>query len=217
MMFFFFFLLVFRSIFHIRFLGLGLLHFTSSINLGRNLRHGSWVFQADFSRMTLFSPNICMGRQILCLIPWSLNGLFHRMDNPFWSMALGKKLRSISQPLIDIYCLNSSHLGTHSKFHILFSRKVFICFPPTNYNNAILSPPKVCHSHQNSQMPNHQGFIFHLKKSENVFIFLFFKDFIYIFMRHTHTQRSRETGRGRSRLHAGSLMWDSIPDPGIMP
>ena len=25
------------------------------------------------------------------------------------------------------------------------------------------------------------------------------------------TERERETGRGRSRLHAGSLMWDSIP------
>ena len=28
---------------------------------------------------------------------------------------------------------------------------------------------------------------------------------------HTHTHRGRDTGRGRSRLHAGSLMWDSIP------
>ena len=26
----------------------------------------------------------------------------------------------------------------------------------------------------------------------------------------THTQRGRDTGRGRSRLHAGSLTWDSI-------
>ena len=24
-------------------------------------------------------------------------------------------------------------------------------------------------------------------------------------------ERGRDTGRGRSRLHAGSLMWDSIP------
>ena len=30
-------------------------------------------------------------------------------------------------------------------------------------------------------------------------------------MRNTHRKRSRDTGRGRSRLHAGSLMWDSIP------
>ena len=39
---------------------------------------------------------------------------------------------------------------------------------------------------------------------------LFFnKDFIYLFMR--ATERGRDTGRERSRLHAGSLMWDSIP------
>ena len=31
--------------------------------------------------------------------------------------------------------------------------------------------------------------------------------FIYLFTRHT------EKGRGRSRLHAGILMWDSIPGP----
>ena len=30
-------------------------------------------------------------------------------------------------------------------------------------------------------------------------------------MRDTERERSRDTGRGRSRLHAGSLMWDSIP------
>ena len=46
-------------------------------------------------------------------------------------------------------------------------------------------------------------------------IVCFFKDFIHLFMRDTHTERERErgrdTGRGRSRLHAGSLMWDSIP------
>ena len=43
----------------------------------------------------------------------------------------------------------------------------------------------------------------------------FFKDFIYLFMRDREREgereRSRDTGRGRSRLHAGSLMWDSIP------
>ena len=46
------------------------------------------------------------------------------------------------------------------------------------------------------------------------FLFLsssFFKD--YLFIHERHTQRSRDTGRGRSRLHAGSLMWDSILDP----
>ena len=37
-------------------------------------------------------------------------------------------------------------------------------------------------------------------------------------MRDTHTERGRDIGRGnRSRLHAGSPMWDSIPDPGITP
>ena len=35
----------------------------------------------------------------------------------------------------------------------------------------------------------------------------FFK--IYSFMR--DTERGREMVRGKSRLHAGSLMWDSIP------
>ena len=29
-------------------------------------------------------------------------------------------------------------------------------------------------------------------------------------MKDTHTKRGRDTGRGRSRLHAGSLTWDSI-------
>ena len=46
------------------------------------------------------------------------------------------------------------------------------------------------------------------------FISLFFlKDFIYLFMRgrERERERGRDTGRGRSRLHAGSLMWDSIP------
>ena len=42
---------------------------------------------------------------------------------------------------------------------------------------------------------------------------LFKKIFIYIFMKDTHTHRGRDTGRGRSRLHAGSLIWDSIPGP----
>ena len=40
---------------------------------------------------------------------------------------------------------------------------------------------------------------------------IFLKDFLYLFMRHTERERSRDTGRGKSRLHAGSLMWDSIP------
>ena len=35
-------------------------------------------------------------------------------------------------------------------------------------------------------------------------------------MRNTQREREwgmRDTGRGRSKLHAGSLMWDSIPGP----
>ena len=44
---------------------------------------------------------------------------------------------------------------------------------------------------------------------------IFFKDFIYLFMRNTEreaeTQPEREVERERSRLHAGSLMWDTIP------
>ena len=30
-------------------------------------------------------------------------------------------------------------------------------------------------------------------------------------MRETERERGRDTGRERSRLHTGSLMWDSIP------
>ena len=42
-------------------------------------------------------------------------------------------------------------------------------------------------------------------------IFIYFlKDFIYLFMRDTERQRHRQR---RSRLHAGSLMWYSIPGP----
>ena len=49
-----------------------------------------------------------------------------------------------------------------------------------------------------------------------VFVFSFFsllfQDFIYLFMRDRERKRGRDIdiGRGRSRLHAGSLMWDSI-------
>ena len=40
-------------------------------------------------------------------------------------------------------------------------------------------------------------------------LFFFFKIlFIYLLM--THTEKGKDTGRGRSRLHVGSLMWDSI-------
>ena len=52
-----------------------------------------------------------------------------------------------------------------------------------------------------------------------IILLLFFKDFIYLFMRDRERGREREaeTGRGRSRLHAGSLMWDSMWDliPGL--
>ena len=50
-------------------------------------------------------------------------------------------------------------------------------------------------------------------------ISFFKKYFIYLFMKDRETEREtdrerergRDTGRGRSRLHAGSLTWDSIP------
>ena len=38
----------------------------------------------------------------------------------------------------------------------------------------------------------------------------------YLFIHKRHTGRSRDIGRRRSRLHAGSLMWDLIPDPRIV-
>ena len=47
------------------------------------------------------------------------------------------------------------------------------------------------------------------KSGGRVYAVLFiFKDFICLFMR--DTERGRDVGRGRSRLHAGSLMQDSI-------
>ena len=36
-------------------------------------------------------------------------------------------------------------------------------------------------------------------------------------MRDTQREKDRDTGRGRSRLHAGSLMWDSIQVSRITP
>ena len=42
-----------------------------------------------------------------------------------------------------------------------------------------------------------------------VFFFFFLR--FYLFIHERHRERGRDTGRGRSRLHAGSLMWDSIP------
>ena len=47
-----------------------------------------------------------------------------------------------------------------------------------------------------------------LLMKEKLIPLFFFKDFIYLFIR--DTQRGRDTGRRRSRLHVGSLMWDSI-------
>ena len=41
--------------------------------------------------------------------------------------------------------------------------------------------------------------------------FFFLRFFIYLFMTDTHRDRNRDIGRGRSKLHAGNLMWDSIP------
>ena len=45
-------------------------------------------------------------------------------------------------------------------------------------------------------------------------IFFFLRFYLFIYER--HTERGRDIGKGRSRLQAGSLMRDSIPDHGIM-
>ena len=39
----------------------------------------------------------------------------------------------------------------------------------------------------------------------------YLKKIFYLFIHKRHRERGRDTGRGRSRLHAGSLIWDSIP------
>ena len=48
-----------------------------------------------------------------------------------------------------------------------------------------------------------------------VMTFIYLKKILFIHER--HTQRGRDTGRGRSRLHAGSLMWNSNPESRITP
>ena len=40
-------------------------------------------------------------------------------------------------------------------------------------------------------------------------LIIFLKYFIYLL--ETEREHGRDTGRGRSKLHAGSLTWDSIP------
>lgn len=83
--------------FHISFLGLGHLHLTGSINLGPTplglIQVGTLIFFKDDS---FFYPISIWAIQFLCPIPWPVSGPFHRMDSPFWPMALGKKLRSVS-------------------------------------------------------------------------------------------------------------------------
>ena len=49
------------------------------------------------------------------------------------------------------------------------------------------------------------------------FVCFYLKIFISFFMRVTESERGRDIGTGRSRLHAGSLMGDSIPDLRIRP
>ena len=44
-------------------------------------------------------------------------------------------------------------------------------------------------------------------------VYPFLKKF-YLFIHEKHRKRGRDIARGRSRLHAGSLMWDSIPGLG---
>ena len=50
-------------------------------------------------------------------------------------------------------------------------------------------------------------FIMYLVHITSLLLLLLFK--IYLFMGNTERQR-QSIGRGRSRLHAGSLMWDSM-------
>ena len=40
---------------------------------------------------------------------------------------------------------------------------------------------------------------------------ILFLNILFIHERQRERERGRDIGRGRSRLHAGSLMWDSIP------
>ena len=54
----------------------------------------------------------------------------------------------------------------------------------------------------------YRTFVLFPNLAHSIFVFLMF----YLFMRDTHTERCRDTGSVRSRLHARSLMWDSIPD-----
>ena len=51
----------------------------------------------------------------------------------------------------------------------------------------------------------------HSQKMGEILVFFFLKNCLFIHER--HTERGRDTGRWRSRLHAGSLMWDSISGP----
>ena len=44
-----------------------------------------------------------------------------------------------------------------------------------------------------------------------MYIFVIFFKRFYLFIHERHRETEAETGRERSRLHAGSLMWDSIP------
>ena len=55
--------------------------------------------------------------------------------------------------------------------------------------------------------PSVMGHIFLLRES-----FIFFLRF-YLFIHKRHREREADTGRGRRRLHAESLMRDSIPGP----
>ena len=60
------------------------------------------------------------------------------------------------------------------------------------------------------------------RNCKNMYIFLQFNLFFFILKKiscipERDRERSKDIDRGRSRLLAGSLMWDSIHRPGIMP
>ena len=56
------------------------------------------------------------------------------------------------------------------------------------------------------------SYYFSLHYFISALIFFFFFKILFI-IHERHTERGRDRGRGRSRLHAGTLMWDSIPGP----
>ena len=106
--------------------------------------------------------------------------------------------------------------------------KIFVSFPsppsnelPSSMGSTFLYPIHHLICTITPLIQPHTAFSLHHCSTFLIFspfnlFFLFFLIF-YLFIYERHTERGRDTGRGRSRLPAGSLMWDSILDPGIRP